>query len=260
MNKKLVSLIVLAVLLFGVAAFFGSGSVRGLSLSEMGPGNPWFLPLVLVSALIDSVNPCAISILLISIAFFVSMGFSRAGMLRAGGAYIAGIFAVYVLIGLGILQALSILNVPHFASKIGAVIIGILGILGVLGVLFPNFPVKFKIPNAAHGRIALLMKKASAPALFFLGGFIALCEFPCTGGPYLLILGLLHDSGTYVSGLWYLLAYNLVFVLPLAVILLIGSEQGLLEKVKAWKSAETGKAKLWGSVAMIALGIVIFIL
>ena len=50
-----------------------------------------------------------------------------------------------------------------------------------------------------------------------------------------MVLGLLHDQGTYFSGVGYLLLYNLIFILPLAVILLIASESALIEKVKAWK-------------------------
>lgn len=246
--------------MFAAAFFLGKADIGKFALNGAGPGTPWFLPLVLISSLIDSINPCAISVLLITIAFFVSMGSTKGAMRRAGGAYIAGIFVVYILIGLGILQALSVFGVPHIASKVGAVLLVALGIIGLFSDFFPNFPIKFKIPQAAHGKMALLMKRASLPALFALGGFVALCEFPCTGGPYLMILGLLHDSGTYLSGLGYLVVYNLVFVSPLVAILLLASQEGLLERVKAWKSQETGKAKLWGSVAMIALGILIFAL
>ena len=45
------------------------------------------------------------------------------------------------------------------------------------------------------------MHQATLPAAFALGVVVGLCEFPCTGGPYLMILGLLHDRGTYTSGL-----------------------------------------------------------
>jgi hypothetical protein len=56
------------------------------------------------------------------------------------------------------------------------------------------------------------------------------------------------------------LLYNLIFVLPLAVILLIASDKTLLEKVVAWKKSEIGHMRLWGGVAMVVLGLIIFFL
>ena len=91
-----------------------------------------------------------------------------------------------------------------------------------------------------------------------LGALVGLCEFPCTGGPYLMVLGLLHDRGTYFTGVGYLFLYNLIFVLPLLIILFIASDKTLVEKVKAWKKAETKNMRLWGGIAMIILGIIIF--
>ena len=74
-----------------------------------------------------------------------------------------------------------------------------------------------------------------------------------------MVLGLLHDNATFVSGLGYLILYNLIFVLPLIVILLISSDKTLLGKVQEWKKAETKKMRLWGGIGMVLLGLLIFI-
>ena len=104
------------------------------------------------------------------------------------------------------------------------------------------------------------MEKGSLPAVFLLGILVGLCEFPCTGGPYLMVLGLLHDSTTYLPGLGYLLLYNLIFILPLVIILLIASNQMLLGKVQAWQTKERGWMRLGGGVAMVGLGMLILFL
>ena len=218
------------------------------------------LPLISIAALIDSINPCAFGILLLTIAFLFSIGQSRSEILKIGGTYILGIFTVYVFIGLGILQVLQLFNIPHFMARVGAVILIAVGAIDLLGGVFPRFPLKLSIPQSAHKKIAELMNKASVPTAFFLGAFVGLCEFPCTGGPYLMVLGLLHDSGTYWSGFSYLLLYNAVFVLPLAIILFIASDRALLGRVQAWKKDETSAMRLWGGVAMILLGVLIFFL
>jgi cytochrome c biogenesis protein CcdA len=74
------------------------------------------------------------------------------------------------------------------------------------------------------------------------------------------VLGLLHDQGTYIIGAGYLLLYNLIFVSPLIVILLIASDNVLLEKVKSWKKTETKHMRVWGGIAMVILGLAIFLL
>jgi len=104
------------------------------------------------------------------------------------------------------------------------------------------------------------MNKASLPAVFLLGVLVGLCEFPCTGGPYLMVLGLLHDQRTYFSGVGYLLLYNIIFILPLIVILFIASDNALLQKVSAWKKSETKHMRFWGGIAMVVLGIIILLL
>lgn len=257
MNKRLTVLIGVLIVLVGVVAFARYLDLGSIYSAYQSGGAIW--PIVIIASLIDSINPCAFSVLILTIGFLVSLGQVRSEILKIGSAYILGIFGVYVLIGLGILQALSFLGVPHFMAKAGAMILIAVGLINVLNEFFPNFPIKFKIPKLAHGKIATLMEKSSTPTAFILGALVGMYEFPCTGGPYLLILGLLHDGQTFYSGLGYLLLYNLIFILPLIVILLIGSDKNLLAKVQSWKKGETRSMKYWGGLAMITLGIIIFL-
>ncbi|MEK7506537.1 MAG: cytochrome c biogenesis protein CcdA, partial [Patescibacteria group bacterium] len=250
--RKLTILIIVITIIFAVALFFRAGSFGATALWSISNGGQWLLPLVSIAALIDSINPCAFSILLLTIAFLFSLGRMRSDILKIGGFYIAGLFAVYVLIGLGILNVLHLFNTPHFMARVGAAILVAWGLLSVINHLFPKFPIRLGIPRAAHAKMAELMEKASLPTAFFLGGLVGLCEFPCTGGPYLMVLGLLHDQQTYIRGLGYLILYNIIFVLPLVIILLIASQQSLLAKVEEWKKQETGKMRLWGGLAMVA--------
>lgn len=258
MKKKVLLLITVAIILVGAALFFGSMKSAGV-LWQISNGGKFLLPLVVIAAVVDSINPCAFSILLLTIAFLFSVGKMRSGILKIGGFYIAGIFLIYILIGLGILQTLHIFNTPHFMAKAGAVLLIALGLINLINEFFPAFPIKLKIPQVSHAKMAQLMEKASAPTAFVLGGLVGLCEFPCTGGPYLVVLGLLHDQVTYFKGLYYLIFYNLIFILPLLVILFIASDKNLLEKVQAWKKSETNRMRLWSGIAMVLLGVIIFL-
>lgn len=260
LSKKFFVFLFLAAALVGFTVFLKANPAGTQALWQLSHSGSWFLPLVLVAALVDSINPCAFSVLLLTIAFLFSLGRERRSILEVGSAYIFGIFVIYVLIGLGILQTLHLFNTPHFMAKLGAWLIIALGAINLINEYFPRFPIKLKIPQVSHRKIAELMEKASLPAAFALGALVGLCEFPCTGGPYLVVLGMLHDSGTYLRGLGYLFLYNLIFVLPLVVILLLASEQSLMEKVKAWKRSNAGNMHLYGGLAAIAIGVLILLL
>ncbi len=257
---KITALIVAAAVLIGFVLFLRLNDGSAEFLWNLSSGGRWLLPLVSVAALIDSINPCAFSILLLTIAFLMSLGAVRGKIVAIGATYIFGLFVVYILIGLGILQALPLFNTPHFMAKVGASVLIAWGGLTLINHFFPSFPVKLHIPQASHAAMARLMEHASLPTAFFLGGLVGLCEFPCTGGPYLMVVGLLHDQASYLKGVGYLLFYNLIFVLPLVIILALASNRMLLERVRQWKREGTGRMRLWGGIAMVALGLAIFAL
>lgn len=260
MNLKIAALAVAGLIVAGAAVFFSSASSASAALWGLSNQGAWLLPLVGVAALVDSVNPCAFSILLVTMAFLFSLGRLRSSVLEIGLAYILGIFVVYMLIGLGMLQVLHLFGTPHFMAKLGAVLLVGLGLVGLAGYFVPSFPVRLRMPQFAHGRMAALMEKASLPSAFALGGLVGICEFPCSGGPYLAVIGLLHDQATHAVGLGYLFFYNVIFVLPLGLILLFASDRVLLARVEGWKKRNVGAMRLWGGQAMVALGLVIFIL
>jgi len=242
--------------LIAIQVFGGADSF----LRDYASGNRPLVPLLVVAALVDSINPCAFSVLLLTIAFLFTLERSRRSVLMTGASYVAGVFVAYVLIGLGVLQALTFFGIPRFLGKFGAVVIIVFGLLELLNHYFPAFPIRLKLPEGSHRPIAKLMTKASVPGAFLLGGMVGLFEFPCTGGPYLLILSLLHDSGTAIQGFGYLALYNFIFVLPLIVILLVASDPLLVEKAQAWRKDETGTMRVWGGLVMIIIGLLIFAL
>lgn len=259
MNKKLATYIGLGLVVVAIAIFFRTGGSSAI-VWNLSNGGKVLLPLIAITAAVDSINPCAFSILLLTIGFLFSIGKLRSNILKIGSFYIAGVFLAYFLIGLGLIHALHILNTPHFMARVGAWLLIILGLINVINEFFPAFPIKLRIPHVAHHKIAQLMEKGTLTAVFFLGMLVGLCEFPCTGGPYLTVIGLLHDQATYIKGVAYLLLYNAIFVLPLVIILLIASNKGLLDKVQSWQRQESKAMRFGGGIAMIILGLLILLL
>ena len=253
--KLVIVFVVFALLLFGAKLAFSNY----FSGTRITPESGLFFPFVTIASLVDSINPCAFSVLLLTVAFLLSLQRSRKIILITGGAYIFGIFVTYLLIGLGILQALTFLGIPNFVSKLAAWLVIFFGVAELIGHFFPGFPIRFKLPKSAHPKIARFIEKGSLPSAFLLGGFVALFEFPCTGGPYLTILGLLHDSAAYLRGFGYLLWYNIVFVLPLLAALIVASSPALIGRAEAWRKKNAGGMKLFSGIGLVLVGVLILL-
>lgn len=256
MKRTTIVIGLLLIAISGIVILKNSSGSADLIFS-LSNGGVWLLPLVIFSSLLDSVHPCSFSILLITIAFLFGMQMTREKILKIGGTYIAGIFAAYFLIGLGVLKVLHLFSVPHFMGKLGATLLILFGIINLINHYFPAFPLRLRIPKVAHSKMASLMEKSSIPAAFGLGLLVGICQFPCMGGPYLMVIGLLHDQLTYLSGFGYLLLYNLILIVPLAVVLWISADKNVVAKVQEWKKTKTTKVHLWAGFIMILLGVLV---
>ena len=257
-RKKIFAVFIFAVV-FTVLILLYSGFFH-LHAPDLRTYKGWMPLLIGTAALLDSVNPCAFSVLFLTITFLFGLGRKRRDIIWAGLAYVFGIFATYVFIGLGFLKALSLFNIPNLMSKVGATAIIVFGLVALINEFFPSFPVKLKIPKFAYGRIAILVEKATVPASFILGIVVGLFEFPCTGGPYLFVLGLLHDQHNILKGFIYLIFYNFMFVLPLLIALGIAVNKKVLDTMDNIRRAETKQARIWIALIMILLGSLVFMI
>src|SRR3990167_9737151 len=144
--KSLIAWLVILIVFFAAVFWLKNMPQASSLIWNLSQGGAWLFPLVSVAALIDSINPCAFSVLLLTIAFLFSLGMLRSSIFKIGTAYILGLFLAYLLIGLGLLQALHIFNIPHFMGKLGALALVLIGLLSMISVIFPAFPLIFKIP------------------------------------------------------------------------------------------------------------------
>lgn len=258
MKRLIIIASIVGAFILGIIALKFSPATSTL-IWNMSNGGAWLLPLVLVSSLLDSVHPCSFSILLITIAFLFGLQMTREKILRLGGLYIAGIFTSYLLIGLGLLKVLHLFNTPHFMGKLGATLLIIFGIVNLLNRFFPNMPIKLKMPSITHKPMAVLMEKTSVVAAFGLGLLVGICQFPCMGGPYLMVIGLLHDQVTYATGFWYLFLYNVILIVPLALVLWVAADKLMVDKMQEWKLENLARVRLIAGIVMVALGVLILI-
>lgn len=212
------------------------------------------LPIVVVSGFLDGIHPCGIAVLLFFIGFLLYARRDRRGILAAGGAYITGVFLAYLAIGIGIVGVFSFFP-AHFMAKAGAALLMAIGLLSIYEGLSGRHILK--MPKIASPKIEAKLKEATMPAAFAAGILVGLCAFPCAGGIYVGIIGLLALGGG-ADMLAYLVLYNLMFVMPLILILLLASHKGVLEKIAEMEKKSRAALRLALGGAMLLLGIFIW--
>lgn len=212
------------------------------------------LPAVIVTGLLDSVNPCAFAVILLLLAFLFTLRKSRGHILKLGFVYVGMIFLVYFAIGLGILQAVRFSENPHFVARAGAWLLIGLGVINLIEYFFPKFPIKLHMPKIAGARTQTLIKQATLPTTMAAGLLVGLCTFPCSGGIYVSIITLLNAKTTLAWGVSYLFLYNILFVLPLIVILLVVGNRMAAKAWARWEREHALKIRLWYGGIMVALG------
>lgn len=213
------------------------------------------LGVVIGAALIDSINPCAIGVLLFLIAFLIAIKGSRKRILFIGSAYIFAVFLTYLLAGLGLLTVISVYNLGKWFKIIAGVILIIAGIIEVKDFFWSGRGISLKIPDRVKPILEKYLTKATIPAVLVAGVLVSAFELPCTGEVYLGILSLIGQNGDKLFGYLYLILYNIIFVLPLAAILLLAVFGIDIQRIKNVQSARKRWVRILLGLAMIALGI-----
>lgn len=218
------------------------------------------LPLIITTGLLDSLNPCAISLLLLYIALLYSMKKSHKTVMVFGLFYIASVYVTYFLIGLGLLKVIDFFGFPHIISYVGAAIAITFGLLNIKEYFFPNRGFNIRIPLNIRAQVSDWAHKATIPAAIVLGALIGIHEFPCSGAVYVTIITYLNRSGTFLQGAGYLAIYNLMFVLPLLAIYGLASNRLVTEKMINTQEKLGRKLHLILAAVMIGLGILVIFL
>ena len=213
------------------------------------------LPIILGAAIVDSINPCALGVLFFLIAFIFSIKASRKKLLSVGLTYILVIFIVYYLAGLGLLKFVSHFQVAHTVNIIAGIVIIIAGLVSLKEVFWPKDSSSLGISDRVKPTIEKYLHLATVPSVIAAGILVALFELPCTGEVYLAILSLLSKEDLGAQGYWYLFVYNLIFVLPLLIILLLSAFGLNVQRVSEWHSSRKRLVKFIMGLVMIALGL-----
>jgi cytochrome c biogenesis protein CcdA len=217
------------------------------------------LPLVVTAALVDGINPCAFAVLIFLLVTLLGIK-TRRKVLVAGIAYIAAVFIFYFLSGLGLFAAVQVAGASWILQIVGAGVSIIAGLLMIADSIRPGTTPWLSIPSSGKGIIERVIRHATVPAAFVLGLVVGVFELPCTGGVYLAILSLLAGRMSISAGLPWLFVYNVIFILPLVVILLAIYFGISPDRLEEWRKGRRNLLRFATGVLMLALGIVIIAL
>jgi len=217
-------------------------------------------------ALVDSVNPCAIAVLILLLStFFMRNPNKRYKLLLAGFAFALGIFVFYFMIGifllLGIKSALAITDLRNVyiytAFGVFSIVLGLLNLkdyfhYGILGFTM-EVPMRWK-PKMGATLDMIVLKLASIPGAFIAGVAVTAFLLPCITGPYIVAGSLLSGLNIFDASLW-LAFYNFLFVLPMLIITtIIFFGFSSIEKASEFRERNVKKLHLIAGILLIIVG------
>lgn len=218
------------------------------------------LPLVTLAGLSDGINPCSIGMMIMLLGYLVIFHHkSHRQLIVIGGAYVLTVFLTYLVIGFGFYKFVSQINLwmaKTVINKVFGAILVTAGIIQLKDFFWPNSPIHLRIPGIAKQRLQELVQKASLPATILLAFLVTLFETPCSLPLYVGTANVLAQSGLALPiVVGYFLYYNLLFVLPLLVILGLVIFGYNIVEMKEWEHRSERWMKLAMGLLLAGMGI-----
>ena len=227
---------------------------------------------VAIAGLVDGVNPCAFTTIVFMLSMLTFLGRSRRELAIVGAAFTTAVFVTYLLLGIGILEAIRAFAVTAGISAgltytIAALTFALAGWSffdairiartgrapkGALGL--PE-PVKRRI----HKVIRVGLKTPSLVAgAFAVGCVISVLESICTGQVYIpTIVFVLGRSDYRWQAIMYLVLYNVMFILPLAFLVVLSYWGVGSKRIGAVMTRHLGLAKVLMGLLFVGLGVLL---
>jgi cytochrome c biogenesis protein CcdA len=226
---------------------------------------------VVLAALIDGINPCAFATILFFISYLTISKRPRRALLVTGLLFSLGVFTTYLAIGLG---AMSLLRLASKVHVLGLVLFGVMGAgcLVLAGLSLRDYllarqgrlkEMTLTLSDSARDKIKKRIRVASgavAGAAFVTGMFVSLVELACTGQVYLptisFVISIPELRGTATA---YLILYNLIFIFPLILILVLAVYGISASRVQEWFVRNVARTKLVMAVIFVVLGVLLLL-
>lgn len=231
---------------------------------------------VIGGGLLDGINPCAFATSVFLISYLLYLKRRRRDIIIVGGSFCLGVFLAYFLYGFAVSALLRQLQTWEWV-RIG--LYGLFSVLGfVLGVLHLRDAFKYKRSGKAsdmdmglskethrgiHNRIKKFTEIHSwlmAPMAVVLGAVVSSMELACTGQVYFPVLTALSGRGFSSQFVLLLFLYNVMFILPLAVITVLAGFGVGAKSLGDWAKNHVFITKVLMAVLFFGLGCLMLVM
>lgn len=225
---------------------------------------------VLGAGLLDGVNPCAFGAIIFFVTFLTVVNRKRREILMVGIAFTLAVFLTYFLIGTGFLkflQALPFIKViarwVYIATAVLAMALGVLSISDFFRSRKGDFgDMTLQLPDRLKKRIHKVIISENEPrarrniilASATTGFLVSILEMACTGQVYLpTIIYVMGAPGLKTKAVFYLLLYNLMFILPLVAVFAVVYFGTTSEQLTGFLKKNTPLIKLLTALLFFAI-------
>jgi cytochrome c biogenesis protein CcdA len=220
------------------------------------------IPLLTVAALTNGLNPCGIGMMITLLGYLIVFGGKRKEknfILKTGVIYIGAVFATYLLTGLLFYGVAYYIQRWWLATVFKYIVGGALVIAGLIqlkDVCFIDLPIHLRMPTKGFQKITKLMASASWGVTALIGFLTTIFSTPCMLPLYIGTTAVIARSGLGMTKvLGYFMYYNLIFILPLIVVLLVMAGGRQVVDMKEWEHKNTKWMRLVMGVILVAVGI-----
>lgn len=231
---------------------------------------------VIMGGLVDGVNPCAFATSVFLISYLLYLKKRRREILVVGGCFCIGVFLTYFLYGLALSYVLEKIQSWPWVR---IAVYGGFGICGfVLCVMHLRDAVRYRrtgkasdmdmgLSKETHRGIHDKIKKFTTvhawllgPAAIILGAIVSSMELVCTGQVLFPVLTVLMKDGVTVRALLLLLLYNVLFIVPLAVITVLAAYGVGAKALGDWAKRHVYATKLLMAALFAILGLTMLLM
>jgi cytochrome c biogenesis protein CcdA len=209
--------------------------------------------LTVLTAIIDSINPFAIGVLILLLLKTKDRAEKQA---TTAISYMISFYTVYLLTGLTLISIIKKFNITEITAAITGALLIFVGIIELKDIFTYHEGFQFAIRPEKSEKISRILKTTSFASAIGLGLFVATVELPATGAPYLGVTAILSLQDQTTAAIL-LAVYNTILILPLVAITYFASKGSGLNIIHNWKQGSRKNIRAASAIFMIISGAVL---
>ncbi len=240
----------------------GNYTNQGLQLATVLENRGLSFSLVVIAGLLDGINPCAIGMIILLLGYLLVFVHEPKRMVKLGLIYIATVFITYFLIGIAFSHIIYRLvewplyqEISHIIKYIIVALIWLAALINIKDVFFYGKWFSLGVTKSEIPILMKLIKKIDWHATILLGIVVTIFELPCSLPLYVGSIAIMTEAFTYLKTIFYLLVYDLMFILPLFIVFAILVKTHHIFEAKDIQERVNKWMKLSMAVAQILIGI-----